>query len=93
MVLARWLHIAPVCDRISNPFIDGGFMPARTVNAYPDLSRECAVCNLAINCRAREAGAGQYGFQAEDTFRVWHEIFFQSFVMASPSMEHISNIL
>lgn len=57
-------------------------MPARAVDTDPDLSRECAVCDLSINRGAREAGASQHCLQSDDAFWVRHGVSFDLSVMA-----------
>jgi hypothetical protein len=49
--------------------IDVGFPPPGPVDADFDLGRERALCDLAIDGGAGEAGADENGAQADDT--VW----------------------
>jgi hypothetical protein len=56
----------PKADRIGDPAIDGGFVPARAVDADLDLRRERALGHLAIERRAGEAGAGEHGLDPDD---------------------------
>jgi hypothetical protein len=55
----------PPC-RIFNPAIDVGFMPSRAVDADPDLGREGALGDLAVESGSRQARAGEHGFEADD---------------------------
>lgn len=64
--------IVTIGNRIIDPAADRGLTPTRTVNAYPDLSRERALRDLAIERRARKAGARENSLQADDSFRVRH---------------------
>jgi len=52
-----------ICD----PSIDVGFSPAGAVDADPDLRRERALGDLAVEGGPRQSGAGENGLQANDT--------------------------
>src|SRR5690606_30247411 len=54
---------------IGDPAVDVGFSPAGSVGADPELSREGAFRDLAVDGGPRQAGAGENRFQADDT--VW----------------------
>lgn len=53
--------------RIGNPTVDFGFAPSGAVNADPQLRRERAFGDLAIDGRAGQAGPVKDGFEADDT--------------------------
>src|SRR5262245_5637854 len=59
-------------DRIGNPAVDLGFMPARAVGADLELSRERALGDLAVNGRPGEPSPGEDGFQTDDTIWLAH---------------------
>jgi hypothetical protein len=54
---------------IGNPAIDVGLPPASAVYADPDLGRERAFDDLAVDGGPGEASPSENGFQADDT--VW----------------------
>ena len=56
-------------DRICDPAVDVGFVPPSPVGAYFELSRECALRNLAVDGGPGQPGPGEDGFQTDDT--VW----------------------
>src|SRR3954464_3031070 len=56
-------------DGICDPVVNVGLMPAATVDADPDLRRERALGNLAIDGGAGQPGSGEDGFQTDDP--VW----------------------
>lgn len=78
--------------RISDPEVDGGFPPAGAMNADFDLMGKSAFGDLAIHSGAGQPGAGQYGFQADDSFKVRHGICFHSLtVVGTPLEEQLAN--
>lgn len=56
-------------DRIRDPTVDIGFVPAGPVGANFELRRECAVSDLTVDGGPGQPGPGKNGFQADDT--VW----------------------
>src|SRR5690606_30360595 len=52
---------------IGHPAVDVGFAPARTVGADPELGREGAFRDLAVDGGPRQPGAGAARFQADGT--------------------------
>lgn len=60
---ARW---------IGHPAINGGFMPACTMDADFQLGRECALRDLTIDRGAGQSGALQDSRHADDAFRIGH---------------------
>ena len=54
-------------DGIGDPAINIGFTPTSAVDADPDLSRECALCDLAVDGGPGQASTIEDGFQADDT--------------------------
>ncbi len=54
---------------IGDPAVDIGFPPACAVDADPELGRECAFADLAVDGGSGQAGTGKNGFQADDP--VW----------------------
>ena len=72
-------------DWIGDPLVDGGLAPASAMNADPDLTREGAFGDLAIHGRSGKPGAGQYGFEADNSFGVGHGMHFHFLtVIGSP---------
>jgi hypothetical protein len=56
------------------------------------LVGESALGDLAIHGLAGQPGAGQYGFQADDSFKVRHGICFHSLtVVGTPLEEQLAN--
>lgn len=81
--------VLPVSCWISNPAIDGGLPPSRTVDADRKLTRESPVRNLSIERRAGKAGAGQNCFQANDTIGIVHgAVSSRRDVARAPVREH-----
>ena len=56
-------------DGIGDPAVDVRLMPAAPIDADPDLRRERALGDLAVDGGAGQAGSSQEGLQADDT--VW----------------------
>lgn len=73
--------IVTIGNRIIDPAADRGLTPARTVNAYLDLTRERTVCDLPIERGAGQTGAGEHGLQTDDFFSVRHGTLFHSLVI------------
>jgi len=66
--------VLAIGNGISNPTIDFGFVPPRTIYAYRNLTRKSAITDFAIDCRTVEAGAIQHGFKANNSFCIFdHE--------------------
>lgn len=61
--------LRPPPDRILDPAVDVGFFPSGAVDADPDLGRERAFGDLAVDGGPGQAGPAENGFQANDT--VW----------------------
>lgn len=68
----------PVCHGIIDPAIDGGFPPACAMNADFDLGRKRPFGDLAIHGRARKAGTGEDGLEADDLVGIGHGTCFHS---------------
>ena len=62
-------HWSPPTDRVLDPAIDIGFMPARAVGADLKLRGERALGDLAVEGGPGQPGSREDGFQADDT--VW----------------------
>src|SRR5690606_26334050 len=54
---------------VGHPAIDVGFPPSRAVDADPELGRECAFGDLAVDRGPGEARAGANGLHTDDA--VW----------------------
>ena len=62
----------PPSDRVGDPAIDVGFLPASAIDADLDLGGKRAFGDLAIDGGPRQAGAGKNGLQANDTIWLTH---------------------
>lgn len=64
--------ILPIAYRISDPAVDGGFPPARAVDADLDLRRESPFIDLAIEGCTRQSSASEHGLDADNSISVMH---------------------
>lgn len=59
----------PPFHGIGDPSVDVGFVPAGAVGADPELGRERALGDLAVERGSGQTGPGEDGFETDDT--VW----------------------
>src|SRR4051812_8740512 len=62
----------PPPDWIVDPAVDVGFAPAGAMDADPDLGRECALGDLAVDGGPGQPGPGEDGLEADDPIWLWH---------------------
>src|SRR5690606_10328803 len=58
--------------RIGDPAVNVGFMPSCAVDADPELGRERALGDLAVDGGPGQPGAGKNGLQTDDTVWLTH---------------------
>lgn len=57
------------------------------MNADFQLAREGAFCDLAVHGGAGQPGAGQYGFKADNSFKLGHGMFFHSLAVVGTPLD------
>jgi len=65
-------RMLPPSDRVGDPAIDVGFLPASAIGADLDLCGKGAFGDLAIDGGSGQPGAGENGLLTDDTVRLAH---------------------